>query len=183
MPTNINHKTYAMNAITPMKWWKTWIVRLFFLLLGSIKSAQADLVQLSFIHFARWVIVDKGILNDSRTSYLIFESNYRGSWDSYLDDFVYKTLIPMNLIWGNLEGFPSKGCQDIEMFKQHQRPRQFPAQVYYCAYPELSVQNIVCDRNLAKAIRDLKDYLSGAYSLLCTVQDPLLMRLIKLMGE
>ena len=24
---NINYKTYAMNAITPMKWWKTWIVR------------------------------------------------------------------------------------------------------------------------------------------------------------
>ena len=128
-------------------------------------------------------LVDKGILNDSRTSYLIFESNYRGSWDSYLDDFVYKTLIPMNLLWGNLEGFPSKGCQDIEMFKQHQRPRQFPAQVYYCAYPELTVQNILCDRNLAKAIRDLKDYLSGAYSLLSTAQDPLLMRLIKLMGE
>ncbi len=147
------------------------------------KTSRGTLVGISTIHFARWVIVDKGILNNSRTSYLIFESNYRGSWDSYLDDFVYKTLIPMNLLWGNLEGFPSKGCQDIEMFKQHQRPRQFPAQVYYCAYPELTVQNIVCDRNLAKAIRDLKDYLSGAYSLLSTAQDPLLMRLIKLMGE
>ncbi len=147
------------------------------------KTSRGTLVGISSIHFARWVIVDKGILNDSRTSYLIFESNYRGSWDSYLDDFVYKTLIPMNLLWGNLEGFPSKGCQDIEMFKQHQRPRQFPAQVYYCAYPELTVQNILCDRNLAKAIRDLKDYLSGAYSLLSTAQDPLLMRLIKFMGE
>jgi hypothetical protein len=30
---NINYKTYAMNAITPMKWWKTWTVRVFFFLL------------------------------------------------------------------------------------------------------------------------------------------------------
>lgn len=149
----------------------------------TAKTSRGTLVGISTIHFARWVIVDKGILNDSRTSYLIFESNYRGSWDSYLDDFVYKTLIPMNLIWGNLEGFPTKGCQDIEMFKQHQRPRQFPAQVYYCAYPELSVQNILCDRALATAVRDLKDYLSGAYSLLSAVQDPLLMRLVKLIGQ
>jgi hypothetical protein len=147
------------------------------------QTSRGSLIGISTIHFARWVIVDKGILNDSRTSYLIFESNYRGSWDSYLDDFVYKTLIPMNLIWGNLEGFPSNGCQDIEMFKQHQRPRQFPAQVYYCAYPELSVQNIVCDRALATAVRDLKDYLSGAYSLLSAVEDPLLMRLVKLIGQ
>ncbi len=147
------------------------------------QTSRGTLIGISTIHFARWVIVDRGILNDSRASYLIFESNYRGSWDSYLDDFVYKTLIPMNLIWGNLEGFPTNGCQDIEMFKQHQRPRQFPAQVYYCAYPELSVQNILCDRALATAVRDLKDYLSGSYSLLSAVEDPLLMRLVKLIGQ
>jgi hypothetical protein len=147
------------------------------------QTSRGRLIGIPSIHFARWVIVDRGILNDTRTSYLIFESNYRGSWDNYLDDFVYKTLIPMNLIWGNLQGFPVKGCQDIEMFKQHQRLRQFPAQVYYCAYPELSVQNILCDRTLARAIRDLKDYLNGSYNLLCAAPDPLLMQLVKIIGQ
>jgi hypothetical protein len=56
---NINYKTYAMNAITPMKWWKTWIVRVFLFILGAIKPFQKDLVQLSFIHFARWVIITR----------------------------------------------------------------------------------------------------------------------------
>jgi hypothetical protein len=147
------------------------------------QTSRGRLIGIPSIHFARWVIVEPGILNDTRTSYLIFESNYRGSWDNYLDDFVYKTLIPMNLIWGNLQGFPVKGCQDIEMFKQHQRLRQFPAQVYYCAYPELSVQNILCDRTLARAIRDLKDYLNGSYNLLSAAPDPLLMQLVKLIGQ
>lgn len=147
------------------------------------QTGRGTLIGISSIHFARWVIVNPGILNNSRTAYLIFESNYRGSWDSYLDDFVYKIQTPMNLIWGNLKGFPTTGCQDIEMFKQHQRPRQFPAQVYYCAYPDLSVQNILCDRALAKAVRDLKDYLSGSFSLLSAVQDPLLMRFIKVISQ
>jgi hypothetical protein len=147
------------------------------------QTSRGRLIGISSIHFARWVIVDQGILNDSRTSYLIFESNYRGSWDNYLNDFVYKTLIPMNLIWGNLKDFPVKGCQDMEMFKQHQRLRQYPAQVYYCAYPELSVQNILCDRTLARAMRDLEDYLNGSYNLLSTAPDPLLMQLVKLIGQ
>jgi hypothetical protein len=57
--TNINGKAYAMNAITPMKPWKTPLLRLFFFLLGAIKPLQADLKNLSFIHFARWVIVGR----------------------------------------------------------------------------------------------------------------------------
>jgi hypothetical protein len=141
--------------------------------------SRGELAGIPSIHFARWVIIDKGRLNNRDTHYLLFESNYRGSWDNYLDDFVYKTLIPMNLIWGNLEGFPTRGCRDIEQFKQHQRPRQLPAQVFYCAYPELSVQNILCDRALATAVRNVKDYLSGNYSALTSIRDHWLMRLVK----
>ncbi|HET9284414.1 MAG TPA: hypothetical protein VFR24_20870, partial [Candidatus Angelobacter sp.] len=59
MPSNINHKTYAMNAITPQKWWKTWIVRLIFFILGKFPKTTTSLVELSFIHFARWVIVPR----------------------------------------------------------------------------------------------------------------------------
>ena len=57
--TNINGKTYAMNAITPMKTWKTPLLRLVFFLLGHVPGLGNDLVNLSFIHFARWVIVPR----------------------------------------------------------------------------------------------------------------------------
>jgi hypothetical protein len=52
--SNINGKVYAMNAITPMKPWKTWILRAVFFTLGHVKSLQSDLINLSFIQFARW---------------------------------------------------------------------------------------------------------------------------------
>jgi hypothetical protein len=42
-----------MNAITPMKPWKTPILRVLFFVLGAIKPLQSGLKNLSFIHFAR----------------------------------------------------------------------------------------------------------------------------------
>ena len=45
-----------MNAIIPMKPWKTWILRCFFLLLGHLKPLQKDVIDLSFIEFERWVV-------------------------------------------------------------------------------------------------------------------------------
>ena len=40
--SNINGKVYAMNAVTPMKPWKTWILRVIFRALGVFKPAQKD---------------------------------------------------------------------------------------------------------------------------------------------
>lgn len=57
--SNINDKAYAMNAITPMKPWKTWILRIVFRALEIAFSLfpSGGLKELSFIHSARWVIV------------------------------------------------------------------------------------------------------------------------------
>ena len=57
--SNINGKVYAMNAITPMKTWKTWILRVAFFVLDHVKPMQKDLIDLSFIEFARWVVVPR----------------------------------------------------------------------------------------------------------------------------
>src|ERR1035438_5041176 len=64
--SNINGKVYAMNAITPMKPWKTWILRAAFFVLGHVKPLQKDLIDLSFIEFARWVVVPRGDLQIGR---------------------------------------------------------------------------------------------------------------------
>jgi hypothetical protein len=52
--SNINGKVYAMNVVTPMKRWKTPILRLLFWALSAFKAFQSDLIQLKFIQFARW---------------------------------------------------------------------------------------------------------------------------------
>ncbi|MEO6800100.1 MAG: hypothetical protein ABI178_09195, partial [Rhodanobacter sp.] len=87
--SNINGKVYAMNAITPMRPWKTWILRLIFFILKNVKSKQQDLINLSFIEFARWVIVprdrfpflgNKQERESLKYDYLLFFSNFNGTW-------------------------------------------------------------------------------------------------------
>ena len=51
------------------------------------------------IHFARWVLLD-----DNRR--LFFASNYDGSLESYMDDFINKVAWGINLVFGNGVGFP-----------------------------------------------------------------------------
>jgi len=85
-----------MNAITPMKPWKTPFLRLIFFLLGAIPPLQKDLRNLSFIHFARWVIIPRASFprlfakqpeESLRYDYLLFFSNFNGTWNQYIDAF------------------------------------------------------------------------------------------------
>ena len=49
------------------------------------------------------------LLDDKRR--LFFASNYDGSLDSYMDDFINKVALGMNLVFSNGIGFPRRaGC-------------------------------------------------------------------------
>jgi len=101
------------------------------------------------IHFARWVVIDGG-------RRLLFFSNYDGSWESYLGDFVDRASSPLTAIWSNTVGFPPTtalvrgGSRDEERFKTWARSKQVRTQVWYAAYPDLSVQNVT-DQALLRA--------------------------------
>ena len=94
------------------------------------------------IHFARWAIVDNG-------RRLLFLSNFDGSWENYLDDFIDKAAAGLTAIWSNTVGFPRTrwlflkgGARDEQHFKAYARRSQVPTQVWYSAYKTLTVQNI-----------------------------------------
>lgn len=101
---------------------------------------EGNLGGIPSIHFARWALLDDGRL--------LFFSNFDGSWDSYLGDFIDKASSGLSSIWSNTEWFPKteyffwKGAQDGDAFKRWTRERQLPMQVWYTAYPRYSVQNI-----------------------------------------
>src|SRR5262249_26582502 len=50
------------------------------------QNSNGALSGISTIHFARWVIIDNG-------TKLLFESNYDGSWERYIDDFIDKASV------------------------------------------------------------------------------------------
>jgi hypothetical protein len=148
--TNINGKAYAMNAITPMKPWKTPLLRLIFFLLGAIKPLQNDLKNLSFIHFARWVIIPRAKFprlseqqpaENLRYDYLLFFSNFNGTWNQYIDAFSAVLSKGLDLIWRWSEKYP--GSTPVTGFKIYIARVQFDTDYYYNAYPKSSTNDVV----------------------------------------
>src|ERR1700728_635946 len=147
--SNINGKVYAMNAITPMRPWKTWILRLVFFLLGAIKSKQQDLINLSFIHFARWVIVKRDQFprlapeqpeEQLHYDYLLFFSNFNGTWNQYIDAFSAVLSTGLNMVWRWSEKFP--GSVPVTLFKEYIARVQFDTDYYYTAYPQATANDV-----------------------------------------
>jgi hypothetical protein len=147
--SNINGKVYAMNIVTPMKPWKTWLLRALFFVLWHIKPLQKDLINLSFIEFARWVIVPRRrfpFLNhgqaqeDLQYDYLLFFSNFNGTWNQYIDAFSSVLSRGLNLIWRWSEKFP--GSVPITPFKEYIAQVQFDTDYYYTAYPYATANDL-----------------------------------------
>jgi hypothetical protein len=102
---------------------------------------KGDLAGITTIHFARWVFLD-----DRRR--LIFASNYDGSIESYMDDFIDKVAYGLNAAFSNGVGYPKTkwlvtgGATDEQAFKNYLRTHQIPTQIWYSAYGDLSARNI-----------------------------------------
>ncbi|HEX7243074.1 MAG TPA: hypothetical protein VF263_22515, partial [Longimicrobiaceae bacterium] len=118
-----------------------WAVLAFINLSAKYLSNTGTLAGIPSIHFARWVIVDEG-------RRLVFFSNFDGSWENYLGDFIDKAAGGLTGVWSNCVGFPrtaglvGEGARDEQKFKQYSRQSQIPTQVWYSAYRWLSVPNV-----------------------------------------
>ena len=113
--------------------------------------APGFLADIRTIHFAHWALVDGG-------KRLLFVTHYDNSFDNYLGDFADRAETGLNSIWNNVEGYPMAGGADLVGFKQFFRnDQQLPSQVFYRAYPSVSVQNRIRDRDLTQALADELD--------------------------
>jgi hypothetical protein len=119
-------------------------VRLAFWLIGTLARLQfqpGHLGDIGTIHFARWVL-----LPNSRD--FVFFSNFGGSWESYLEDFITKAHEGLTAVWSNTVGFPrtenlfQKGATDGERFKRYARQSMLPTPFWFSAYPTVTTDNI-----------------------------------------
>jgi hypothetical protein len=93
------------------------------------------------IHFARWVFV-------AGRERMIFCSNYDGSVESYMDDFINKTGFGLNASFSNGIGYPRTdwlvrdGCIDERNYKEYLRRHTLVTQVWYKAYLGLTAVDL-----------------------------------------
>lgn len=139
----------TQNQITHLVDIKPGLVRQFWLrfVLGAINLLaisvfnKGNLGGISSIHFARWAIIDGG-------RRLLFFSNYDGSWESYLGEFVDRASFGLTGVWSNTVGFPPtrklifEGAAHSTQFKAWVRAQQIETQIWYSHYPDLSINNV-----------------------------------------
>jgi hypothetical protein len=119
------------------------------------------LARVQTIHFARWVFVD----NKRR---VLFTSNYDGGHQAYMDDFINKAAWGLNVAFSSGVGWPHtdwlllRGARREHYFKYFQRRHQLPTQVWYKAYPGLTLTDL--ERN-ARIRQGLEQELSDTEAL------------------
>ncbi len=110
-------------------------------LIARLRANKGELGGITSIHFAHWSVIDGG-------RRLLFLSNYDGSWESYLNDFIDKAAIGLTAVWSNTVGFPRtrflvfRGARDGPRFKHWARANQTPTAAWYRAYDGLTMATI-----------------------------------------
>lgn len=144
-----NHPGFVQNHITavvPMKpgWFRRvtlavslWGIRL----LVTYWFRPGFVLNMGTIHYAKWFRIPK---SDS----FIFQANYDGSWESYLEDFIMKAHQGQSAAWSVGVGFPRTrflvldGAQDGDRFKRWVRRQQVVTPFWYTRFRHLTTENI-----------------------------------------
>jgi len=99
------------------------------------------------IHSLRIVFLE----NDTK---ILFCTAYDGEWDPYIDDFATKIPKLMDIIFGNVKGWP--GIADPGV-KQFILDHQITASGWYVGVPHLTINDIIRQDKLEKGINSAID--------------------------
>ncbi len=149
---NQNH--LAAISVQQYGWARFFSLRIAFWIIGWLAKTSyrpGYLSDIGTIHYARWVWVPG-------TNKLLFLSNYGGSWESYLEDFITKAPLGLTGAWSGTTGFPRseniflQGAADGERFKRWARRQQQPSRFWYTAYPDLTTARVRANAALRQGL-------------------------------
>jgi hypothetical protein len=146
--SNIAGKAYAINVLTPMPPWRTWIQNTLFMLARVLPAQLSGLLGLKLIHFARWVIIRRKQWPDPTrkgaqtldNDYMLFLSNFNGTWDQYIDAFADGIPSGLDLFWYASTKYPHS--IPITTFKDYIGANQIQTNYYYNATPGAAQRDI-----------------------------------------
>lgn len=155
---NIHGQAIAITVFSTVKWYGRAFLPVLFTVTKRVPKLTVTLVQLSFIHFARWSVITKIPYNGPpqskrklRYPHMYFESNFNGGWEEYIDAFSHILTSGMAGFWGSSYGFPK--ALPTAPFKEYIQHNETEASHYYCAYPESTITIVKAalevDRNFA----------------------------------
>ncbi len=160
--SNVAGKAYALNVITPLKRWHYWLKIGIVTILRAFPKLLMGLQGLSIIHFARWVVIrrrdwpDLGQGKETRLryNYMIFFSNFNGTWDQYIDAFSDGIPDNLDLAWYGDYRYPQS--IPLSPFKRYIEHNQFDTEYYYNATPGAAQRDIKSSIRVMVAVRKLQ---------------------------
>ncbi len=162
--SNIAGKAYAMSLITPISGRLTTIAKklIFRALPTRLLVKRLDgLLTLSMIHYARWVILRADQfphLDPSQPreklayDYMLFFSNFNGSWAQYVDSFSAAIPSGLDLLWWRTVGWPKSVPE--QPFHRYVSHNQLFTQHYYNATPMAASNDVKAGKRVKDAVRD-----------------------------
>jgi len=158
--SNVAGKAYGMNVVTPMRPSRTWINGFLFMFSRAVPSTLSGLLGLSLIHFARWVFIRRDQWPERgqrqrrlQNDYMLFCSNFNGTWDQYIDAFADGIPNGLDLFWYSSTKYPNS--IPITPFKNYIRANQVDTNYYYNATPGSAQRDIKAALKLAQALRQV----------------------------
>ena len=160
--SNVAGKAYAMNVVTPVPPGRTWLSNLIFMFTRVRTDTLGGLLGLSFIHFARWVLIRRDQWPDFgqprerlQHDYMLFCSNFNGTWDQYIDAFSDALPSGLDLLWYTSVKYPHS--IPISPFKNYIRANQIDTDYYYNATPGAAQKDIKAALKLRNAVAALAE--------------------------
>lgn len=166
--SNIAGKSYAMNVITPIKWWRSYFNQFIFwiITIPPFNKRLDGLLTLSLIHYARWAIVKPWqwprLSNEQpkeklKYAYMLFFSNFNGSWDQYVDSFHMAIPSGLDIFWKKNIRYPKS--VPLTPFHRYINHNQIWTEHYYNAYPLASSNDVKSSVALKLELNDfIKEY-------------------------
>jgi hypothetical protein len=145
---NIKGRAYAfgtLSALAPLR------RRSLQAVLWFLRTAQPDRIarELSFLHFASWVLVPGDRLQRTasaespaakKRAVLLFLSAFNGDWDEYLAAFSRVLALPLNAVWRHCQGWP--GAQHLNAFLDYVDDHEVFADAFFNAYGDANAEDI-----------------------------------------
>ena len=184
--SNIAGKAYAMNVITPIKPAFSWLNRYIFKKAQTKPKTLLGLTTLSLIHYARWVIIPRKSFphldasqpkEDLNYDYMIFQSNFNGSWAQYVDSFTFAIPAGLDLFWKFNVRYPKS--VPLTPFHDYIRHNQIDTCHYYSAYPMAASNDVksahvlkqaLCEFDKRSSDKSADEFIGDYYRLLNSMQ-------------
>ncbi len=146
MTQNVVGQSYALTVLTPIVAGHEIALRTY---LGGLSEAGGSpFRQVPRTHFARWVILPQPAFEGPpqrpdpwKSQYLIFTSCFDGDLESYLGDLCAFIGPVVDAVWQHCVAYP--GSDDPAAFARYMRHNQIDTEVYFAAYPDATVQQVL----------------------------------------